>query len=322
MKKKSIPHYINNPVLNKRFAPEKDLYRPKISWRESIVKGAIYTLITFIISYVITTIYSVLNTSMTNCFWKFFWMCEIILCLLLFRFLLIFLVKIYQAKAKSETRLRCCFVPSCSEYAILVIRRYGALIGGIKAVCRLLRCHPPGGIEFPYKIKSEKNLQPHLRKRLIKKLCFSRLPEVDEGMFPLTILSGFPHESDSTNNFEIGIIWGDMRLLRWKKIIADEHFHVLEDETDDTPWSSIKKIIIREKTFELYATGVVVKFPFEESNEDMNKIKIAIEKIVKQFLSQEHLIENGGSKQSEISKEYIDIVKKLKEEVQNEYFYN
>ncbi len=322
MKKKSIPHYINNPAINRRYAPEKDLYRPTINWKKSLIKGITYTLITLIIAYAITTIFEVLNMGETNDFWKFFWICEIILCLLSLRFLLIFIVKIYQAKAKSETRLRCCFVPSCSEYAILVIKRYGALIGGIKAIHRLLRCHPPGGIEFPYKIKNEKNLQPHLRKRLIKKICINRLPEVDEDMFPLTILSGFSHEGDLTNNFEIGIMWGDMRLLRWKKIITDEHFHVLEDETDDIPWSSIQKIIIKEKTFELYATGVVVRFPFEESNEDLKKIKIAIEKIVNQFLPQEHLVENGVSKQAEASKEYIDIIKKLKEEVQNEYFYN
>ena len=36
----------------------------------------------------------------------------------------------------------CRFVPTCSEYAIDAIERYGALRGSWLAVGRLLRCHP------------------------------------------------------------------------------------------------------------------------------------------------------------------------------------
>jgi uncharacterized protein len=36
----------------------------------------------------------------------------------------------------------CRFVPSCSEYAMEAVERYGALCGGWIAVLRLLRCHP------------------------------------------------------------------------------------------------------------------------------------------------------------------------------------
>ncbi len=36
----------------------------------------------------------------------------------------------------------CRYVPSCSEYAMEAIARYGAIRGGIKAAWRLLRCHP------------------------------------------------------------------------------------------------------------------------------------------------------------------------------------
>lgn len=38
---------------------------------------------------------------------------------------------------------------SCSQYAILALQKYGLLIGSIKAVRRLLRCGPPGGIDYP-----------------------------------------------------------------------------------------------------------------------------------------------------------------------------
>jgi uncharacterized protein len=36
----------------------------------------------------------------------------------------------------------CRYVPSCSEYAIEAVERYGVLRGGVMAIGRLLRCHP------------------------------------------------------------------------------------------------------------------------------------------------------------------------------------
>ncbi len=36
----------------------------------------------------------------------------------------------------------CRYVPSCAEYAMEAVERYGALRGGMMALLRLLRCHP------------------------------------------------------------------------------------------------------------------------------------------------------------------------------------
>jgi uncharacterized protein len=36
----------------------------------------------------------------------------------------------------------CRYVPTCSEYAMEAVERYGAVRGGLMAVLRLLRCHP------------------------------------------------------------------------------------------------------------------------------------------------------------------------------------
>jgi hypothetical protein len=36
----------------------------------------------------------------------------------------------------------CRYVPSCSEYALEAVERQGALLGGLKAAWRVLRCHP------------------------------------------------------------------------------------------------------------------------------------------------------------------------------------
>jgi len=51
----------------------------------------------------------------------------------------------------------CRYVPTCSEYAIEAVERYGVLHGGTLAAWRLLRCHPfaKGGIDPVVKIRGE-----------------------------------------------------------------------------------------------------------------------------------------------------------------------
>lgn len=47
---------------------------------------------------------------------------------------------------------RCCrFEPSCSQYFVLAVKKYGPFLGAIKGVFRILRCHPwhPGGYDPP-----------------------------------------------------------------------------------------------------------------------------------------------------------------------------
>lgn len=39
----------------------------------------------------------------------------------------------------------CRYVPTCSEYAMEAVDRYGALRGSRMAIARLLRCHPFAG---------------------------------------------------------------------------------------------------------------------------------------------------------------------------------
>jgi putative membrane protein insertion efficiency factor len=43
----------------------------------------------------------------------------------------------------------CRYVPTCSEYAMEAVERYGALRGGMMAAWRILRCHPfaKGGLD-------------------------------------------------------------------------------------------------------------------------------------------------------------------------------
>lgn len=45
----------------------------------------------------------------------------------------------------------CKYIPTCSEYAILAVEKYGAFKGTAKTVWRLLRCNPfsKGGVDYP-----------------------------------------------------------------------------------------------------------------------------------------------------------------------------
>ncbi len=60
----------------------------------------------------------------------------------------IFLIKGYQ-KLTFFKRPSCRFYPTCSNYALQAIARYGAIKGGWLTVKRISRCHPfhPGGYD-------------------------------------------------------------------------------------------------------------------------------------------------------------------------------
>ena len=59
-------------------------------------------------------------------------------------------IRMYQLLAPAEIRLSCNFTPSCSEYMILAIQKYGVLKGIYTGRKRMLRCHyPNGGIDYP-----------------------------------------------------------------------------------------------------------------------------------------------------------------------------
>lgn len=55
---------------------------------------------------------------------------------------LISLLRVYKAVVSPLLPPSCRFTPTCSEYAMEAIRKYGALRGTYLGARRLLRCHP------------------------------------------------------------------------------------------------------------------------------------------------------------------------------------
>jgi putative membrane protein insertion efficiency factor len=64
---------------------------------------------------------------------------------------LILCVRGYQVCLRPVLPPVCRFEPSCSEYFILAVSKYGPLSGTCRGVWRICRCHPwhPGGYDPP-----------------------------------------------------------------------------------------------------------------------------------------------------------------------------
>jgi putative membrane protein insertion efficiency factor len=54
----------------------------------------------------------------------------------------IFPIKLYKKIISPFLSPRCRFIPTCSEYAIEAIEKYGIIKGTLKSLWRILRCNP------------------------------------------------------------------------------------------------------------------------------------------------------------------------------------
>ena len=55
---------------------------------------------------------------------------------------LIFLINLYRKYISPMKSTKCPYIPSCSEYGMEAIEKYGALKGGALALWRIIRCNP------------------------------------------------------------------------------------------------------------------------------------------------------------------------------------
>ncbi|OGZ19041.1 MAG: membrane protein insertion efficiency factor YidD [Candidatus Nealsonbacteria bacterium RBG_13_42_11] len=61
------------------------------------------------------------------------------------------LIKIYQIFISPNLGFNCRFYPSCSEYTVSAIEKYGIFQGIAKGIWRILRCNSlnKGGVDLP-----------------------------------------------------------------------------------------------------------------------------------------------------------------------------
>ena len=79
------------------------------------------------------------------------------------------LIGIYQKYISLRSPGRCRFLPTCSAYSAQAIKDYGLLIGGGKAVWRIIRCNPlnPSRYDPPSLSKKDRNLLPDKLKSVL-----------------------------------------------------------------------------------------------------------------------------------------------------------
>ncbi len=65
------------------------------------------------------------------------------------KYILIFIIKIYQKLLSPFLPNSCRFYPTCSHYSVEALQKHGAIKGGWLSVKRISRCHPfhPGGYD-------------------------------------------------------------------------------------------------------------------------------------------------------------------------------
>lgn len=120
--------------------------RPKIG----IIKAVFFCLIVaslVVLSFIL--LHKVLCLSQSLSLVLSFFMLLLII-LIKLKSIAIWCVKCYQRFAPISIRSMCRFEPSCSEYMILSVEKYGAFIGIKKGINRIIRCaHKDGGFDFP-----------------------------------------------------------------------------------------------------------------------------------------------------------------------------
>lgn len=133
------------------FVPVNPLNRPSISYKKPIIAFVCFLLVITLSLLLLTLIFRIINCSENKNYVYGIDIVGVVIvyCNIILKRTVIWLVHFYQHFASDKTRLKCVFEPSCSEYMLLAINKYGIYKGVYKGIKRLFRCHPPGGIDYP-----------------------------------------------------------------------------------------------------------------------------------------------------------------------------
>ena len=133
------------------FTPKNPLHRPSVHYKKPIIAFIGLLFIVSVSCYLALFVSKQINSQHNRIL-----ICAIVsigtgsaYCCVILKKAIIWLVHFYQHYASDKTRLKCVYEPSCSEYMILAINKYGTFKGLFKGIKRLLRCHPPGGVDYP-----------------------------------------------------------------------------------------------------------------------------------------------------------------------------
>ena len=58
------------------------------------------------------------------------------------KYIMIRMIRFYQKYLSPLKSTKCPYFPTCSQYGLEAIQKYGAVKGGLLALWRILRCNP------------------------------------------------------------------------------------------------------------------------------------------------------------------------------------
>ena len=132
-----------------KYSEEKVICRPNINIRKTIGKHIFYICAFVVFCLLIFQLFTHLNFRNTYIYITLIAL-GLIFLTVSFKSFCIDLILLYQKLAPEKIRRSCLFEPSCSEYMLLAIDKYGTFKGVLKGIKRLLRCHHPnGGVDYP-----------------------------------------------------------------------------------------------------------------------------------------------------------------------------
>ena len=122
----------------------RELFRPKTTWKTPVLIFALMLVLPLLAGVMLKAFVP------SRGFGTQLLICYLTVDLLLLRLFLIKLVRCYQHYAKEELRRFCMCVPSCSEYAVAVLKKYPLPVAVYKTVKRLTKtCDGEKKIDMP-----------------------------------------------------------------------------------------------------------------------------------------------------------------------------
>jgi len=118
-----------------RYVNKRQIVRPDTNIKTALVSVLLFMLATGVLTWLLHYVFMTVSI---------FILCAIVIfveLLFCFKYAIVGTIKLYQHYAPEEIRRRCLFMPTCSEYTIMAIRKYGTVIGLCKSYFRLFyRC--------------------------------------------------------------------------------------------------------------------------------------------------------------------------------------
>ena len=124
---------------------ERKLVRPSLNFGRIFIFVITTLVLAVIVAFFMQWAFKLLWLSILSCC-----LVVIVAVIIFLKRILIWLIKAYQRFAPKKIRERCRYEPSCSQYMILAIEKYGLKKGLKKGLKRWKSCKPPnGGYDMP-----------------------------------------------------------------------------------------------------------------------------------------------------------------------------